>query len=138
MHEFDHKIREKLLPAAPEWRARARGMTEEVKTMYETKRRRAAMLSWLGTGVGLWLMILGIVALIVGVQFGDTAVVVIGAIMFLFGDGWITGSKLLYWVWQSRLQLQRDLKEMHVDVLRLAERLDRLETRPAEGDGNCA
>lgn len=111
----------------PEWWIRAANMREAVKTMYEEKRKRAAMLTWIGTAVGVGLMFMGIAALIIGVLIDYTTVAVVGAMMFLFGDGWITGSKLLYWTWHTRLQLQRDLKEVHYDVLNLHEKLDRLE-----------
>ncbi|MBX7255122.1 MAG: hypothetical protein K1Y02_02080 [Candidatus Hydrogenedentes bacterium] len=95
--------------------------------MYEEKRKKAATWTWIGTAIGIALLLLGVVALIIGLVEGNASVTVIGAMMFLFGDGWMTGSKLLYWTWNTRFQLERDIKEVHVDVLSVLERIERLE-----------
>jgi hypothetical protein len=127
MDEFDRRMREALLAVPPDWQARAARTIVGVKTMYEQRRKRAAMWTWIGTGIGICLMFLGIGGLIFGVLAGDVLVAIVGAMMFLFGDGWITGSKLLYWTWNTRIQLQRDIKEVHADVLEVLQRLERVE-----------
>ncbi|MBI5093702.1 MAG: hypothetical protein HZB26_14820 [Candidatus Hydrogenedentes bacterium] len=138
MDEFERNIRDDLLAATPQWQARAADVREGVKAMYEEKRKRAARLTWIGTAVGAFLMFLGVAGIICGIVVGSASVAVstsctvVGAMMFLFGDGWITGSKLLYWTWNSRLQIERDLKEMHADVLDVSKRLEQIE-RAAQG-----
>lgn len=127
MDDFDRRIRERLLAAPPDWQTRAAQLREEVTTMYEEKRKKAAMLTWIGSGIGILILLSGIPAIVLGVVIGNAAVTVVGAMMFLFGDGWITGSKLLYWTWNSRLQLERDIKEVHADVLDVLTRLERVE-----------
>lgn len=127
MDEFDHRIRENLLAVTPDWQARAAGVREGVKTMYEEKRKRAALWTWIGSAIGICLMFLGVGALLFGVFTGNASIAVVGAMMFLFGDGWITGSKLLYWTWSSRIQLERDIKEVHADVLEILKRLELVE-----------
>mgnify|MGYP003531827506 CR=1 FL=1 len=78
--------------------------------MYEAKRKRAATLSSIGSGIGVFLLLLGIAAIIAGVGLNNMFWVVLGAMMFLFGDGWISGSKLLYWTFNTRIQVERDIK----------------------------
>ena len=95
--------------------------------MYEEKRKKAAVWTWIGSGIGIFILLSGIPAIVLGFLTGNAAIAVVGAMMFLFGDGWITGSKLLYWTWNTRLQLQRDIKEMHADVLDALNRLERVE-----------
>lgn len=127
MDEFDRRIRENLLAVTPDWQARATGIREEVKSMYEERRKRAAMWTWIGSGIGICIMFLGVGGLIFGVLAGDVLVAIVGAMMFLFGDGWISGSKLLYWTWNTRLQLERDIKEVHAAVLDVLDRLEHIE-----------
>lgn len=127
MDEFDRHIRERLMTMPPAWESRTSDVKERVKAMYEEKRKKAATWTWIGTAIGIALLLLGVVALIIGLVEGNASVTVIGAMMFLFGDGWMTGSKLLYWTWNTRFQLERDIKEVHVDVLSVLERIERLE-----------
>ena len=98
--------------------------------MYEEKRERAAMLSWIGTGVGFVFMLMGVGTLLLGVLTGQAPTAVVGAMFFLFGDGWMTGSKLLYATWNGRIQLERDIKELHYDVLELHKKLDTMTDTP--------
>ncbi|MFA6242896.1 MAG: DUF308 domain-containing protein [Candidatus Hydrogenedentales bacterium] len=131
MDDFERNIRERLMAAPPNWESRAADTKERVKAMYEEKRKKAATWTWIGTAIGIALLMLGVLGLIVGVAVGNTSVTVIGAMMFLFGDGWMTGSKLLYWTWNTRFQLGRDIKEMHADVLDVLDRLERVESAVA-------
>ena len=128
MDEFDRTIRERLLATPPNWESRAADTKERVKAMYEEKRKKAAMWTWAGTAIGIALLMLGVFGLIVGIVSGQVSVTVIGAMMFLFGDSWMTGSKLLYWTWNTRFQLERDIKEMYADVLDVLDRLERVES----------
>ena len=132
MDEFDQTIRDRLLAASPGWEARAEAIRERITLMYEEKRRKAATLAWIGTAIGTLILVIGVSALFFGFGTDNTAVIVIGAMMFLFGDGWLTGSKLLYWTWNSRIQLERDIKAVHADVLSVLERMDRLESAAAK------
>jgi hypothetical protein len=131
--EFERSIRDDLLSEPPQWKARAAELREGVETMYEEKRKRVARWMWIEHAVGGGLAFLGIVGIIGGLIVGDASVAtstsctVVGAMMFVFGTGWIGSSKLLYWTWNSRLQLERNLKEMHVDVLDMSKRLERIE-----------
>lgn len=131
MDDLDEHIREHLLTMPSDWHARATDTKERVRIMYEDKRKKAAMWSWIGSGIGICLMVTGIPALMFGGITGQASVAVAGAMMFLFGDGWITGSKLLYWIWHTRIQLERDIKEVHVDVLDLLKRSERIEAAVA-------
>ena len=101
--------------------------------MYEAKRKRAATLSSIGSGIGVFLLLLGIAAIIAGVGLNNMFWVVPGAMMFLFGDGWISGSKLLYWTFNTRIQVERDIKEMHADVIEIVRRLDNIERMSSGG-----
>jgi len=131
MNDFDRRMRERLLAMTPDWQPRAAEMKQELRTMFEQRLKRAAMLSWIGSAIGGILMFSGIPALVLGFLVGNASVAVVGAMMFLFGDGWITGSKLLYWTWNSRIRLERDIKEVHADVLDALDRLERLEAAVA-------
>ncbi len=131
MDEFDRNTRERLLATPPNWESRAAITKERVKAMYEEKRKKAAMWTWIGTAIGIALLMLGVFGLIAGIMLGQVSVTIIGAMMFLFGDGWLTGSKLLYWTWNTRHQLERDIKEMHADVLNVLDRLERVESAVA-------
>ena len=79
-----------------------------------------------GTGIGVFICSASS-ALVLGVVLGNGAIAVAGAMVFLFGDGWITFSKLLYWTWNSRIRLERDIKEVHADVLNVLQRMERVE-----------
>ena len=127
MTDDERYVRENLLATAPAWEERAAVLHAEVTSMYEAKRKRAATLSWAGTGLGVFLLLLGVAAIVAGVWLENLLCVVLGAMMFLFGDGWITGRKLLYWTWNSRIQVERDIKELHADVLEIAKRIDTIE-----------
>ncbi len=136
MDDFDERVKEKLLALPANWQPRATGLREGVKAMFEQKRKRAALWTWIGTGVGFGLMMLGIPALLFGCMNGNASVAVVGAMMFLFGDGWMTGSKLLYWTWLTRIQIERDVKEVHADVLDVLTRLERVEAALCGNAGN--
>ncbi len=127
MDNFDRRIRDRLLAVPPDWEARAAEMKEGVRAMYEEQMKKAARWSWLGTGIGVFILLSGVPALALGVYLGSGAIAVIGAMMFLFGDGWISFSKLLYWTWNSRIRLERDIKEAHADILSVLQRLERVE-----------
>ena len=128
-----------LLGALPaNWQPRATGLREGVKSMFEEKRKRAALWTWIGTGVGFGLMLLGVPALLFGCLTGNASVAVAGAMMFLFGDGWMTGRKLLYWTWLTRIQIERDVKEVHYDVLDVLKRLERVEAAMGGKTGQAA
>ncbi len=133
MNDFDRNIRESLLPSTSEWRARAAAMEGTITTMYEEKRKKAALLSWIGSGIGLCFMLFGIGIFVLGILSNSTSTVVAGAMFFLFGDGWMTGSKLVYWTWNSRLQIQRDIKEMHYDLLNVLSRVEAMESKLTTG-----
>ncbi len=132
MNDFDRRMREQLLAMASDWHPRATQMKQELRTMFEQRLKRAAMWSWIGSVIGILLMFSGIPALVLGFLLGNASIAVVGAMMFLFGDGWITGSKLLYWTWNSRIRLERDIKEVHADVLDVLDRLERVEAAVAE------
>lgn len=127
MDNFDRRIRDRLLAVPPDWEARAAEMNEGVRAMYEERMKKAARWSWVGTGIGVFILLSGVPALAIGVYLGSGAIAVIGAMVFLFGDGWITFSKLLYWTWNSRIRLERDIKEAHADILSVLQRLERVE-----------
>ena len=137
MDSFERDIKEQLSALPPDWRARTRGMREEVRFVYEEKRKKAAMLAWIGSGIGVSFLLLGALCLPFGFLSGNVSITVIGAMVFLFGDGWITGSKLLYWTWNSRIRLERDLKEVHADVLELSSRLERIEAAVCSRKGGA-
>jgi hypothetical protein len=131
MDNFDRRVRDSLLAMPPDWEARAAGMRKGVQAMYEERIKKAAAWTWIGSGIGVLLLLSGIPAIILGVLLSNAAITVVGAMMFLFGDGWIGFSKLLYWVWNSRIRLERDIKEVHADVLDALNRLERLEAATA-------
>lgn len=124
MDELDRKIQRALREGAGRNDDREDALMEAVQMTYEQRRKRAAWLSWAGTGIGLVLMLVGIGTIFVGILGGQTVAAVVGAMFFLFGDGWTTFSKLLYATWNNRIQLERDIKELHYDVLELHRRLD--------------
>ncbi len=126
MPELNDEL-EDLAAMTPEWRSRAAKLGEVITMNYEEKQKRAAMWTWIGTAVGVGLMFMGVAGLIAGVIIDSAVVAITGAMMFLFGDGWITGSKLLYWTWNSRIRLERDIKEVHCDVLNLDQKIERIE-----------
>ena len=103
--------------------------------MYEERIKKAATWTWIGSGIGLLLLLSGVPAIALGVFTGYPSVTVVGAMMFLFGDAWIGFSKLLYWVWNSRIRLERDIKEVHADLLDILTRLERLESALAGKGG---
>jgi len=127
MDNFDRRIRDRLLAVPPGWEARAADMKEGVRAMYEERMKKAARWGWAGTGIGVFILLCGIPALVLGVVLGNGAIAVAGAMVFLFGDGWITFSKLLYWTWNSRIRLERDIKEAHADILNVLQRMERVE-----------
>ena len=133
MDEDEQRMRDDLLATTSAWKQRAAKMQAEVTVMYEAKRKRAATLSSIGSGIGVFLLLLGIAAIIAGVGLNNMFWVVLGAMMFLFGDGWISGSKLLYWTFNTRIQVERDIKEMHADVLEIVRRLDNIERMSSRG-----
>lgn len=138
MDRVDDRVKEGL-PALPaDWQPRTDGLREGVKAMFEEKRKRAALWTWIGTGAGFGLMLLGIPALLFGYLTDNASIAVIGAMMFLFGDGWMTGSKLLYWTWLARIQIERDVKEVHCDVLDALKRLERVEAALGGKTGEAA
>lgn len=129
MSDFDRFVQESLRARGPEWETRAEAMKGSVQAMYEEKRKKAAWLSWIGTSIGLAFLLFGIGIFILGIAGNSIPNIVAGAMFFLFGDGWMTGSKMLYWTWNSRLQIQRDLKEMHYDLLKVLERVEAVEAK---------
>lgn len=138
MDRIDERVKEELLALPADWQPRATGLREGVKAMFEEKRKRAARWTWIGTGVGFGLMLLGVPALLFGCLTGNASVAVVGAMMFLFGDGWMTGSKLLYWTWLTRIQIEGDVKEVHYDVLEVVKRLERVEAALGGKTGEVA
>lgn len=87
--------RERLLVTPPNWESRA-AMT---KGKGESHVRRSARRRPCGPGSARQsaspCSMVGVFGLIAGIVLGQVSVTIIGAMMFLFGDGWMTGSKLL-------------------------------------------
>lgn len=89
--------------------------------MYESWSRTALIIAWLGIGIGIVLEIVGICGLVLSLLgFFDIKLMILFAVVALSGGQWHLLAKLWYWVFNTKLSLRKDLKELQLQVTELS------------------
>ena len=92
--------------------------------MYDKWLRTATVIAWAGVAIGVVLEIIGVIGVVLGVLgFWDTKLVILFAVVALSGGQWHLLAKLWYWVFNTKLSLRKDIKELQLQIAELSQKV---------------
>jgi len=126
MNESNEDIR-RILDGVPEYDARrGEAVRKEVLAMFDRKIFWAKVLAWGMIAIDAVLVVVGCLGMLrtleaqPGSEPGDLKWMIVYAVLTIVGVEGLTLAKLWYWQVHSRINIQRDIKEMQVQMAQMA------------------
>ena len=121
MNEFERELRDVLTGKQHFDSARSESLKEEVIRMFDRKRKTAMIIAWVMIAL---CNLVAIPAIVIFILSGSTKVLIACAAVAIIAGQMEILAKLWYWVVHGRLILQKEIKELQLQIANLSARHD--------------